>query len=559
MRKYTLLILLLLVAVVTITRLTGGPKPHTTPRVPQADNKPPLIKAVHYFSSGLPASFWGGFEYSQVDDDFARIKADGFNTIILVIPWRGFETGFEDGVPEPSLLYDRLDWLLAKIDQAGLAYGLRLGFPHSFDPANGITASELCTNIYVDSALRDNWVQYLARIAERVDQYRDSFRFAFFSWEDFFCSIVSFPKLKEDQRKDIARQSGYQAWLAGNYSMQEVKRLYGQSFDSMDSVPVPERDSPAFSFFLRFVDQFMIDKLLSPGRQVLPELAMEVRVDRDPIYNGSEKYWAGHDLALSDEQMRGSYWGAYYWAKNQGELLTAREALKNFEIMLNEVSDQGKNINHIVEQFNFADNTPGYVDHHAQIDPRELPAFLKGAAELLKQKSRGYGLWAYRDYVDSAIYNSSFELGLRGWDTRGGLEVITNDDGDHALRMQAGAGISQTFAPFDRFGGLETNEQVTFCANFKQPAEPAHITLLLNGTLLGALDVNETAQHCVTMDARNMRQPEIIFSVLSDSEIQIDDLRLYTFVQTLNVYDEHGQPGPLRDLIVRMNTDWLAD
>lgn len=559
MRKYILLILLLLATIVTITRFSGGLVPHETSRVPQADNKPPLIKAVHYFSSDLPASFWGGFEYSQVDNDFARIKADGFNTIILVIPWRGFETGFEDGVPEPSLLYDRLDWLLAKIDQAGLAYGLRLGFPHSFDPANGVTASELCTDIYVDSALRDNWVQYLARVAERVDQYRDSFRFAFFSWEDFFCSIVNFPTLNEDQRRDIARQSGYQAWLAGHYSMQVVERSYGQSFDSMESVPVPERDSPAFSFFLRFVDQFMVDQLLSPGRQVLSELAMEVRVDRDPIHNGSEMYWAGHDLALSDEQMRGSYWGAYYGAKNQGELLTAPEALKNFEYMLNEVSDQGKNINHIVEQFNFADNTPGYVDHHAQIAPRELPAFLKGAAELLKLRSRGYGLWAYRDYVDSAIYNSSFELGLRGWDSRGGLEVITNDDGDHALRMQAGAEISQTFAPFDRFGGLETNEQVTFCANFKQPAEPAHITLLLNGTLLGALDVNETAQHCVTMDARNMRQPEIVFSVSSDSEIQIDDLRLYTFVQTLNVYDKHGQPGPLRDLIVRMNTDWLAD
>jgi len=525
MRKYTLLILLLLAAVVIITGFWRGLVPHETSPVPQADTKLPLIKAVHYFSSGLPASFWGGFEYSQVDDDFAQIKADGFNTIILVIPWRGFETGFEDGVPEPSLLYDRLDWLLAKIDQAGLAYGLRLGFPHSFDPANGIPASELCTDIYVNSALRDKWVEYLSRIAERVDQHRDSFRFAFFSWEDFFCSIVSFPKLNEDQRKYIAMQSGYQAWLAEHYPMQSVEQLYGRSFDSMDLVPVPERNSPAFSYFLRFVDQFMINQLLLPGRQVLPELAMEVRVDKDPIYIGNEMSWFGHDLALSDKQMRGSYWGAYSGANNQGELLTASEALQNFEYMLNEVSDLGKNNNHIVEQFNFADNTPGYANDHAQIDSRELPAFMKGAARLLKLRSRGYGLC----------------------------------DGDHALRMQAGAGISQTFAPFDRFGGLEVKDQVTFCANFEQPAEPAHITLLLNGTPLGALDVSETAQHCVTMDARNMKQPEIVFSVLSDSEIQIDDLRLYTFVQTLNVYDEHGQPGPLRDLIVRMNTDWLAD
>ena len=559
MRKYTLLILLLLAAVVIITGFWRGLVPHETSRVPQTDNKLPLIKAVHYFSSGLPASFWGGFEYSQVDDDFAQIKADGFNTIILVIPWRGFETGFEDGVPKPSLLYDRLDWLLEKIDQAGLAYGLRLGFPHNFDPANGITASELCTDIYVNSALRENWVQYLARIAERVDQHRDSFRFAFFSWEDFFCSIISFPQLEENQRVNIARQSGYQAWLAEHHTMQAVERLYGQSFDSMETVPVPERKSPAFQFFLNFIDQFMINQLLLPGRQVFPELAMEVRVDKDPVYNGSEMIWSGHDLALSDDRMRGSYWGAYYGADNRGEVLTAREALKNFEYMLNEVSDQGENINHIVEQFNFADNTPGYADQHAQIDSGELPAFLKGAAKLLKLRSMGYGLWAYRDYVDSAIYNSSFELGLRGWDSLGLAEVITNDDGDKALRMHAGTVISQTFAPFDRFGGLETSEKLTFCADFIHLAEPAHITLLLDGEHLGTLEVNETGQHCTTMDARNLRQPEVVISLLSSAELQIDDLRLYTFVQSLNVYDENGQPGPLRDLIVRLNTDWLAD
>ena len=529
------------------------------PLPPQTKNKPVLIKATHYFSSSWPKSFWEDFENSQVEGDFARIKADGFNTVILVIPWMGFETGFEDGVSEPSVLYERLEWLLAKIDQAGLAYGLRLSFPHSFNPEVGISNHQLCTDIFTDSALREQWVHYLSRVNQRIDQHRESFRFAFFSWEDFFCSYVRIPNMKLEQRLDMAKRSGYQTWLAENHPRESVELLYEQSFHSMGSVPFPERESPAFRLFLSFIDQFLIDQLITPGRQVLPELAMEVRVDKDAIHQGDETSWFGHDLALSDKQLRGSYWGAYYGANNQGELLSAKVALRHFDYMLDEVSDHGKNTNHVVEQFNFADNTPGFVGHHAQIEKEELPAFLEGAAQLLKQKSRGYGLWAYRDYVDSAIYNASFELGLHGWETLGEVAVIENTDGDQALHMQARAVISQTFAPFERFAGLGSSEQLTFCANFKLLAGPAQITLLLNGMNSVALEVTETAQACVDMEAKAIKQSEVVFSILSDTEILIDDLRLYSFVQSLDVYDENGNPGPLRDLIVRMNTDWLAD
>ena len=556
MRKIIIIVLFLLAIIGAVIRF--GDQQAREPIPPQTKNKPVLIKAAHYFSSSWPKTFWGDFEYSQVDDDFAQIKADGFNTIILVVPWMGFETGFEDGVSEPSALYERLEWLLTKIDQAGLAYGLRLSFPHSFDPEVGTSNHQLCSDIFTDSALREQWLHYLSRITQRIDEHRESFRFAFFSWEDFFCPYASIPNMKPELRLEMARNSGYQTWLAENHLRESVELLYQQSFHSMGSVPFPKRESPAFQLFLRFVDQFLINQLIIPGRQVLPELAMEVRVDKDPVYNGNETTWFEHDLALSDEQLRGSYWGAYYGAGNKGELLNAPAALQNFEYMLNEVSDDGKNINHIVEQFNFADNTPGF-DGHAQIKSTELPAFLEGAAQLLKQKSRGYGLWAYRDYVDSAIYNGSFELGLRGWETQGEVATIENSDGDQALHMQPWAAISQTFVPFDRFAGLGASDKLTFCANFIPIAGPAQITLLLNGTNLAALDISQAGQQCVSMDAQAIKQSEVVFSVLSNAEIQIDDLRLYSFVQILGVYDKNGKPGPLRDLITRMNTDWLAD
>ena len=552
MRKFIPLALLLL-AVIAVLALYPGKQ---TPQPAESGPQPELIKAVHYFSSSWPKSFWGDFEYSQVERDLAQIRADGFNTVILVVPWMGFEINFADGLSEPSGLYDRFDWLLAKIEDAGLAYGVRLSFPHSFDPEIGTSNASLCSEIFLDDAVRENWFQYLGRISERIDQHRGAFKFAFFSWEDFFCPYVSFPNMTKEQRLDMARRSGYQTWLKDHYPVQLVEMLYADSFGSMRLVPVPERKSAAFLLFLHFVDQFLVDKLVTPGRQVLPELAMEVRVDKDPVYSGDEITWAEHDLALTDEQLRGSYWGAYYGANNQGELLSADVALNHFEHMLNEVSDHGKNINHVIEQFNFSDNTPGF-ENHAQIDDIEMEAFLQGAAELLKHKSRGYGLWAYRDYADSAIYNSSFELGLRGWETQGETTIVNNNDGDQALNMQASAVISQTFSPFARFAGLGTGKQITFCANFTGVTETTRIDLLLNGTAYGELDLNESSRACTVMDAQAMKQSEIVFSIMTDMGVQIDDVRLYSFIQTLNIYDVNGQPGPFRDLIVRMNNNWL--
>ncbi len=517
------------------------------------------IKAVHYFASSWPKTFWGDFERSAVETDLVQIKEDGFNTVILVVPWLGFETGFEDGSPEPSPMYERLDWLLAQIIQSGLDFGLRVSFPHSFDPDNGIGNWDLCKQMFVDENLRNAWVRYIGRLAGRIEQHRTALRLAFFSWEDFFCPYEVFPKLPEEERRILARDSGYQDWLADQYTLPLVSLLHTRNFESMESVPVPERKSPAFWLFLQFVDQFLVNRLLEPARQVLPELAMEVRVDKDPVYVGDEILWAGHDLALADTRMRGSYWGAYYGAQNQGEVLTASEALRNFEYMLDQVSGKGKNTAHVVEQFNFVDNTPGFAGRHARIDEKDIPAFLKGAAELLREKSSGYGLWAYRDYADSALFNGSFELGIRGWSTHGDLALVTNSEGDQALRLQGGASISQSIAPFEHFVALGLSERLHFCVNAEALAGPGTITLLLDGTAVGNLTVGDGAWSCIELDAAPVKQADVVFSLGSDSEVEIDDLRFFTFVQRLNVYDENGQPGPLRDIIRQLNNEWLGD
>jgi hypothetical protein len=47
--------------------------------------------------------------------------------------------------------------------------------------------------------------------------------------------------------------------------------------------------------------------------------------------------------------------------------------------------------------------------------PSECEEFLLQSAVTLKKYTSGYGLWAYRNYRQSDIFNAAFLKGLDGW------------------------------------------------------------------------------------------------------------------------------------------------
>ena len=53
---------------------------------------PPFVRAAHYFSDGWPLNFWQIMDPGKLIEELSQIIGDGFNTIILVIPWRGFQS-----------------------------------------------------------------------------------------------------------------------------------------------------------------------------------------------------------------------------------------------------------------------------------------------------------------------------------------------------------------------------------------------------------------------------------------------------------------------------------
>jgi hypothetical protein len=398
--------------------------------------------------------------------------------------------------------------------------------------------------------MRQQWLTYLEKLQAEIGHFTN-YIFSFFSWEDFFCALHFFPFGSAQGRLELARDTGYQRWLAERYSLKLIQAAYGQEFANWEQVPLPGRKSFAYYFYQCFIDDFYVREFLEPGRRVMPRLSMEVRVDKDPLYLPEGIYWLAHDLRIGSPVLRGSYWNPSYGARNEGEMLDAETALRNLKFMLDTVSGQGQDAFHVLEQFNFIDNTPHLAATNARIADDELAVFLDGAAELLLRNASGYGLWAYRNYADNVFYNSSFELGFHGWRYQGSAELTTNSSGDRELILSAGTRLRQTLQPSERFTDFGYVKQLTFCALLRRGS----LGLDLVGQRLATLTASQDQiQMCVPLGVEPwQREQQVTVELVADSDVQFDDVMLYGHVQKLGVYALDGSPGPWLESVRQLN------
>ena len=92
--------------------------------------------------------------------------------------------------------------------------------------------------------------------------------------------------------------------------------------------------------------------------------------------------------------LRYSYWAPFIGAVNQGESLSADEALALLEYNLKEQVGDAGNIRQIIDQFNFVDDTFKYSGLNARLAETEIVPFLERCEELLPRYSCGIGIWA---------------------------------------------------------------------------------------------------------------------------------------------------------------------
>ena len=511
----------------------------------RSEAAPSYLKAATYVSDAWVSNFWNS-ESDHMDEELAQIAADGFNSIVLVVPWREFQPG---GLPVSYNRYafQKLDKVMNAANAHGLMVELRVGYV--WDYYNDDVVTGRFRDLLKDPSTRAAWLAYAKQIY-RTASAHSNFYGGFMTWEDFWNYVEDAANLgKGANSRNAAKECGYQTWLKKHYSLKQVNEYYqpAEKFTSYDNVYIPARKEYAYKLFYEFYDDFLND-LLEDTQKVFPNLSMEVRLDVDPVdaQDGNGQVGASHygTFPCADA----GYTSLMYsvsMGHGFGDVLSTQEAIKtmNEQLSLVRANNGGKPV--FIDQLLYMDATEGF-EQNARLAESHRGAFLTGIPDTLRAHTNGYAVWTYRNYTNNPVYNHQFALGTRGWNVTNGSVMERN--GSSQLLLQSGGSLAQKVG--HRIGGRTTHDgHVRFTADSD---EPAVLTVKL-GSMSQTVEVNGPKQYDLNLGRKGFY--EVSFE--TDGDVYLDNIHVYNFVQDGQLRDIDGNElscmGAMRTLNASMN------
>lgn len=538
-----------LLALACLVVLAGCRPADPAPAVPektsaQQDAAPARHVAAHWFGRQWPKNFLSGFRREHVAEDFARLRADGFDTVVLLVAWGDFQPVFDPCCEYDERAFERLRFLLDRADEAGLKVMLRLGYGWSFHPQAG-DIGERQQRVLNEPDVREAFHGFLQRVSREV-QGRDAVVLAFMSWEDLWL-----------RRVDESARADWQAYLA----------TLPADATRGDALPDPVRDARLFHGYW---DWLLVERFMKPADGLFPALSLEVRVDSDPRFEPGPDgqpvvaEWIGHPgmLALPEGQPLTVYWAPYWGALNQGEQLPASRSLALLDTMLGQFGQAGRPM--FIDQFNFVDNTPGH-GHNAVIRPEDTAAFLHAAVcTMAAHDVIGYGLWTARDYAENPLHNPAFGYGLEGWTLQradGAPEdaLETLPSGDFQLAFAAGDRLQQVIpARHGRLprAGDALADQVCVQAEVRVPGV---IEARAGGEAVAlAFDATGPQRRCAAITPAPGADALDVNLSVREGAFALRDVMVADHVQYGGLYALDGTPAALLEPVQRMNRDFAG-
>lgn len=490
---------------------------------------PGQLKSVTYVSDAWVINFWNT-ESDHMEEELAQIAADGFNSIVLVIPWREFQPETAP-VYYNSYAFDKLD----RVMQAAQAQGLRvmLRVSYTWDHYDREQPTMRFRRMLGNEKLRSAWLAYVERLYQSVSGY-DNFAGGFITWEDFWNYTEDAPGLYGGKTTGVAeaKRIGFQDYLREHYTLEQVQEYYGTEQRPQDfaTVGIPSRDSQAYRLFYEFYDEYLT-ALLAEAQQVFPNLSLEVRLDVDPV-TGRDGSLAGAEHFRTFPCKEASYSALMYSVSmgyGQDKVLTAAEALSMMEeqLYLVQAYNGGKPI--YIDQLLYMDITPGF-ERNARLLESERNNYLLGLPPLLNKYTNGYAVWSYRNYANNPVYNSQFALGDRGWESSRGR--VTKRDGSYQMRLESGGRISQEIGYWIS-QKMERDNHVRFTADSNFP-----VRLFVT---LGSRTEEVMVDGKGTFDLNFGKLEYGAVRFAAADELWLDNISVYNFVQDGQLYGMDGE------------------
>jgi len=506
-------------------------------------NSQKYLKAATYFGEEWAINFWSS-DFSTTDQNMERIKKDGFNTIVLIIPWGEFQPGISP-IKYNDIAFERLNYILEKANSHGLDVVLRISYFWDYYPGVELPTIQRFLSLD-DEEVYNAWLDYVHQIYVEVKNFKNV-KLAFISWEDFWPFIENAMHITNvDERIALAQKIGFSDYLKSRYDLDYVSKIYGHDYKSWEKVPTPLSNSPAFELLFQFYDDKLVEKFLKPAQVQYPNLSMEVRVDKDPIqYHDGTVKWYSHS---STYNITGSTHTTIYYtqaigAQNNYDYQSAKDTLLLLDHTLYNVKKYTDKNKLFVDQFIWFDNTPGF-EKNTKIYENEIDSFLHGSCIFLKKYTSGYGIWTYRNYFENIVYNPSFSVGTVGWLTNGKTNLHEN-----ALILEQGSSVSQKIP--QRFAHL-VDTPVTMQFFAKANSLTADMSIEIGDKRYTKHVTDSDSIHVLQLPMNDLNNRNISFEVLNGS-ITLTDVKVYNHVQNGNIYNIDWEPLESLNSIHQLN------
>lgn len=508
-------------------------------------NKIPFIKAVTYFGRGNPLNFWYERFEDYIDADFSRLREEGFNSLILLVPWANVQLTVHPPTYKLFVL-SRIEYVMQKAVEYNLFTIFRVSYPHGFDPMNepasGHERCRLIMDIDTSNGIQDGWLDYMSVLNGifTKEQYNSSYLYSFTSWEDFFCLISIGKDTPDDQRIHLSKQLGFDKFLMDNYKPEELEKMFKGFTPGEYPIPKWSLRDEGFPAYIKFIDMKWW-KLVMLGRSVHPNLTMELRIDKE---GGKIAY----DMHLEDKgPPKQAYWAGYMGSR-PGIPLVSDVAVSNLERAMKHASVDAQSPI-ILGQFNFQDNTPHMVMRNIILE--ECNTFLEKSAAVLKKYTKGYGLWAYRNYRQSEIFNGSFLLGLEGWNVQKVGDGHVELDSDRILLI---AGQSEDFLVKLVQGAKQQselncddhNKNMELCFRYRMKNRWDRLHVIWDGKKIGERIEfsSDWKEKCMRVPSLETNQFYTIgFQVEGLSSVNIQNVEFFCHTHMMYMNDVHNNPN----------------
>jgi hypothetical protein len=496
------------------------------------------LRIAYYFGTADPMNFWSS-DMSRATKAFQTIRADGFDAVGLALPWAVFQPVLKPPT-ENQQAYSKLDYLINLANSLGLKVVLRLSYEYSVQPGAQLPGLQRQIGLYSKPSLLKDWLDFIIGVHQNVAKY-PNVAMAYISWEDFFDPISqSLGTQGYSAQVALAKNIGFRAWLEKTFSSVGAFDFdYGFQYSKWTQVPTPTPSSSDWALIFNYDDSALINRFFYEAQGWWPGLSLEARTDVDsaqgqPVYHTDE-----YQLANTDNT--GFYFSPYMWDPQPSQPNeTASDAISALKSTLYFMASNSGGRSLFIHEFEFVSNAP-QVSTAPHLKPGQVPSFLIQAAPYLASIG-GYGVWTYRDFNFSLIYNPSFSLGKSGW----GVRHATF--GRNRLNMKAGSEASQKVHPYRVILGDSGNVTVSFTA---VATHRTSVRVTLGGHPVRVAVLPGQTYYRVNLPTSDLGDG--LLTLTANGRLSLSNVQLYGFTQWGDVYSSNGHTEGAHSALVQMN------